>query len=89
MDNEIEIKEEEELRALTDPAAANTIDDGETPLDKNIKLMSPMRMVVRRFFRSKLSIAGIVMLAALILFSWLGPVVYQNWGEIEVDYSGA
>ena len=80
MDNEIEIKEEEELRALTDPAAANTIDDGETPLDKNIKLMSPMRMVVRRFFRSKLSIAGIVMLAALILFSWLGPVVYQNWG---------
>lgn len=63
--------------------------DGEVPLDKNVKLMSPTRMVVRRFFRSKLSIVGLVMLAALFLFCWLGPVVYQRWGEIEVDRSGA
>ena len=28
------------------------------PLDKNLKLMSPTRMVVRRFFRSKLSVAN-------------------------------
>lgn len=63
--------------------------DAETPLDKNIKLMSPMRMVLRRFFRSKLSITGIIMLAALVVFSWLGPVVYQRWGEIEVDRTGA
>lgn len=58
------------------------------PLDKNIKLMSPTRMVLRRFFRSKLSIAGIIMLAALLIFCWLGPVVYQRWGETETDYSG-
>ena len=30
--------------------------DTEVPLDKNVRLMSPTRMVVRRFFRSKLSI---------------------------------
>ena len=73
---------------MDEPEAAE-IADSETPLDKNIKLMSPMRMVLRRFFRSKLSIAGIVMLAFLILFSWLGPVVYRAWGEIEVDRTGA
>ena len=61
--------------------------DTETPLDRNVRLMSPTRMVVRRFFRSKLSVIGIIMLAALFLFCFLGPVVYDTWGEIEVDES--
>lgn len=63
--------------------------DSETPLDKNVKLMSPTRMLLRRFFRSKLSIAGIVILAVLLIFCWFGPVVYQRWGEIETDRLGA
>ncbi len=62
--------------------------ENETPLDKNVKLMSPTRMILRRFFRSKLSIAGIVMLVALFLFCWLGPVIYQRWGETETDRTG-
>lgn len=61
------------------------IADAEKPLDKNVRLLSPSRMVARRFFRSKLSIAGIVILAALFLFSWLGPVVYTKWGESDID----
>lgn len=73
---------EEEL-----PAQDNGFEDGETPLDKNVKLMSPTRMLLRRFFRSKLSIAGIVMLAVLFIFCWFGPVVYNVWGEIETDYT--
>ena len=59
----------------------------EVPLDKNVRLMSPAQMVVRRFFRSKLSVVGIIMLVALFLFCFLGPVVYNKWGEIEVDDS--
>ncbi|MCD8206785.1 MAG: ABC transporter permease [Bacteroidales bacterium] len=59
--------------------------DGETPLDKNVKLLSPARMVLRRFFRSKLSIAGIVMIVALFLFSFVGPLIYTRWGESEQD----
>ncbi len=62
--------------------------DTEAPLDKNLKLMSPTRMVVRRFFRSKLSIIGLIMVVGLFLFSFLGPVVYTAWGEIELDRSG-
>ena len=65
------------------------LEDTETPLDKNVRLMSPTRMLLRRFFRSKLSVAGIVMLASLFLFCWLGPVVYSRWGEIETDRAGA
>lgn len=57
------------------------------PLDRNVRLMSPTQMVLRRFFRSKLSVIGIIMLVALFLFCFLGPVVYNEWGEIEVDQS--
>lgn len=64
-------------------------EDSETPLDKNVRLMSPGRMVLRRFFRSKLSIIGLVMIAALILFSWLGPVIcdWVGYGSEWADSS--
>ena len=64
------------------------VEDTEAPLDKNVKLMSPTRMVVRRFFRSKLSVVGMIMVISLFLFSFVGPYFYGNWGEIEVDYTG-
>ena len=62
-----------------------TVTDAEKPLDKNVRLLSPTRMVVRRFLRSKLSIVGLVMLISLFVFCWLGPVVYNRWGEIETE----
>ena len=49
--------------------------------------MSPARLIARRFFRSKLSIVGLVMIVFLFLFSFLGPVVYDKWGEETVDRS--
>lgn len=51
------------------------------------KEMSPFRLVMRRFFRSKLSIVGLIMIVFLFLFSFLGPVIYRVWGEETVDYS--
>ncbi|MBE6975484.1 MAG: ABC transporter permease [Ruminococcaceae bacterium] len=59
----------------------------EVALDKNVRLMSPTRMVVRRFFRSKLSIVGLVMIVSLFLFCWAGPLVYTQWGQSETDYT--
>ncbi len=67
--------------------ATAPVEDKE-PLDKNVRLMSPTRMVVRRFFRSKLSILGLVMVIGLFLFSFVGPLIYTEWGEIELDESG-
>ena len=78
------IAEEEKAVAET---AENVAVEEEAPLDRNIKLMSPTRMIVRRFFRSKLSMIGLIMLAALFLFCFAGPLVYTQWGEIEVDNS--
>lgn len=58
---------------------------GEEKVEYVYKEMSPLRMVGRRFFRSKLSIVGLVMIVFLILFSFLGPVIYDKWGEETVD----
>ncbi len=66
--------------------AAVVADD--EPLDKHVRLMSPTRMVVRRFFRSKLSIIGLAMIVLLFIFCWLGPVIYNQWGETTIDDSG-
>ncbi len=86
--DELELKENETQKTV----------DTEAPLDKNLRLMSPGMMVVRRFFRSKLSIVGLVMVIGLFLFSFLGPVLMADttadytdaakWGETELDRSG-
>lgn len=53
------------------------------------KEMSPARMVMRRFFRSRLSLVGVVMLVALFAFSFIGPPVLHlfgyQWAETETD----
>ena len=82
--------EELDLDAIPaqDAEAVAAAQDEEVSLDKNVRLLSPARMVLRRFFRSKLSVVGLVIIVALILFSWLGQVVYNRWGEIQEDRGG-
>ena len=75
-----ELKNEEKV--------SETTVDTELPLDKNVRLMSPTQMLLRRFFRSKLSIIGLVMVIGLFAFSFLGPLVYTQWGETDLDESG-
>ncbi|MBO5270397.1 MAG: ABC transporter permease [Clostridia bacterium] len=72
----------------TENEAVTTAEDTEAPLDKNVRLMSPARMVIRRFFRSKLSIVGLTLVVALFAFCWLGPLVYNEWEQGESDDSG-
>ena len=48
------------------------------PLDRNVRLMSPTRMVMRRFFRSRLSIVGLIMVVSLFLFSFVGPLFFAE-----------
>ena len=77
--NDIKEKETNEVEA---------VQENDVPHDKTVRLMSPTRMVVRRFFRSKLSIVGLIMVVGLFLFSFAGPLLYTEWGEIELDTSG-
>ena len=86
------------MEELKNNQAEPEVVDTEVPLDKNVRLMSPTRMVVRRFFRSKLSILGLIMVIGLFLFSFVGPLFFADttadysddtkWGEIELDESG-
>jgi len=72
----------------TAPEGATAVDNSDEPIDKNVRLMSPARMVMRRFFRSKLSVVGLCLLIGLFLFCWLGPLVYTQWGSSEADMNG-
>ena len=50
-----------------------------------------MRMVMRRFFRSQLSLVGVIMLVALFLFAFAGPPIMHafgyEWQETETDHT--
>lgn len=54
------------------------------------RTVSPTGMVIKRFFRSKLSMTGLVILLVLFAFSFLGPLfrfLPFVWGEKEADES--
>ena len=66
-------------------AEENFVHQADDSIEKNLKLMSPMQMVLRRFFRSKLSVIGLVMIISLFLFCWVGPLVYTKWEARDID----
>ena len=43
--------QEAEILEATEAVATASVEDTETPLDKNVRLMSHTRMLFRRFFR--------------------------------------
>lgn len=61
-------------------------DEQRVSLADNVRVLSPWRMVLRRFFRSRLSIVGLSMLLVLFVFVFLGPI-FAVWGESEIDYT--
>ena len=81
--------EKEKLNDITEQAVENenAVSTGAELVEEQqtYKEMSPIQLIFRRFFRSKLSIVGLFMILFLFLFSFLGPVIYSQWGEGEVD----
>ena len=74
------------MEEMKNPAVEETTTETTLIEEKQtFKEMSPIRLILRRFFRSKLSLVGLIMLVLLFLFSFLGPVIYQKWGEETVD----
>lgn len=53
-------------------------------LNDRVKVLSPGMTIAKRFFRSRLSVVGLVILVLLFLFSFVGPLL-SPWGEMEVD----
>lgn len=79
----------EEILLDEETACEKTPNDDKAPDEEEAtyKEMSPMRLVLRRFFRSKLSIVGLIMIVFLFAFAFLGPVIYTRWGETQQDES--
>lgn len=84
MDNK-NIDQKKDIQATEEIKIEKEVMETKDSLTDNYKEMSPARMVFRRFFRSKLSIVGLVMIIFLFAFSFLGPVIYTKWGETEWD----
>ncbi len=59
-------------------------EEEEISLADRVKVVSPARLVLKRFFRSKLSIVGLAIIIFMFLFSFLGPL-FTGWGETEID----
>ena len=55
------------------------------------KELSPARVVMRRFFRSRLSLVGVIMLTVLFVFAFAGPPIMKmlgyQWDETETDHT--
>ncbi len=73
-------------------AAEETKDDlhGENLTDR-AKVLSPWMTVLKRFFRSKLSVIGLVTIVVLFLFAFIGPLC-SPWaaaGGTKLDYNPA
>lgn len=58
---------------------------GENLTDR-VKVLSPGMTVLKRFFRSRLSVFGLVTLIFLFLFSFVGPL-FSPWTEDSMDES--
>ena len=77
-----------EIKNNTAPVTERELEVADDSIERNVRMMSPGQMVLRRFFRSKLSIIGLIMIVSLFLFCWVGPLFYTQWKPTEADYSG-
>ena len=78
----------EEIKNQTEPAEVSETTE---EVEVYYKEMSPLMMVMRRFFRSRLSVVGVVLLLALFVFSFVGPPVLHafgyQWSETATDHT--
>ncbi len=56
----------------------------EMSLADSVKTLSPTRLVLKRFFRSRLSVIGLAIIIFLFAFCWIGPL-FSPYTESTVD----
>lgn len=54
--------------------------------DRRVKVVSPGALVVKRFFRNRIAVVGLVMLTAMFLFSFVGGAIIP-YGQDEQFYT--
>ena len=53
--------------------------------DRRVKVLSPSALVVKRFFRNRLAVLGLIMLVAMFAFSFIGGLI-SPYGQDEQFY---
>ena len=53
--------------------------------DRRVKVLSPGTLVAKRFFRNRLAVVGLTILAVMFIFSFIGGLI-SPYGEDEVFY---
>ena len=53
--------------------------------DRRVKVLSPSALVVKRFFRNRLAVLGLIMLVAMFVFSFVGGLI-SPYGQDEQFY---
>ncbi len=77
----------EEEKVLTPELAEEEVKSEaveEESLADSVRIISPGKLVAKRFFRSRLSMVGLITLIVLFLFAFVGPL-FSPWGESEAD----
>ena len=77
----------EDEKKIDETAMSDEELHGENLTDR-VRVLSPGMMVAKRFFRSKLSMVGLITLVLLFLISFIGPL-FSVWGETEPDTNKA
>ena len=76
--------EAEESTLENIPEAPSPEPEEEVSLADSVKTLSPTQLVLKRFFRSKLSIIGLAIIIFLFVFCWIGPL-FSPYDETTVD----
>lgn len=72
-------------------SASSTLDD-----ERRVKVLSPGMLVAKRFFRNRLAVIGLIMIASMFIFTFIGGLL-APYGEtqvfryndiVEKDYAG-
>ena len=87
-----EAEEKARLAAAHGGEADLKLDDA-----RRVKVLSPGRLVFKRFIRNKLAIAGSIVLIAMFLFAYICPIFYPytqtqifyKFDDLVVDYASA
>ena len=53
--------------------------------DRRVKVLSPGQLVLKRFFRNRLAVTGMIILLAMFIFSFIGGLL-SPYGEDEKFY---
>ena len=65
--------------------------------EQRVRVLSPGMLVLKRFFRNRLAVIGLIILVAMFVFSFIGGLVspigetqvFKIYEKIEKDYAGA